>query len=287
MKPETKTHVTTRTEFVEADGIRFAYRRFGEDGGIPLIFLQHFRGGLDHWDPLVTDGLAAGRPVILFDNAGVASSSGETPDTIEAMGDHAAAFIEAIGLTQLDVLGFSIGGCVAQALTLRHPDRVRRLVLVGTTPRAGQLEDRHPDVSEVAGHPVPTIEDFLFLFFEPSATSQRAGRAFWERRHKSTVDVDPPSSPQAALAQRTPLTEWAGVRGERFRDLASIQQPTLVVNGHHDIMLPTINFYILSQHIPAAQLTVYPDSGHGSLFQYPRLFVDEVSRLLDADPPFT
>jgi pimeloyl-ACP methyl ester carboxylesterase len=217
----------------------------------------------------------------------VASSSGETPDTIEAMGEHAAAFIEAMRLTQLDVLGFSIGGCVAQALTLRHPDLVRRLVLVGTTPRAGQLEDRHPDVSKMAGNPVPMIEDFLFLFFEPSDTSQRAGRAFWERRHQRTVDVDPASSLQTSLAQRAALTEWAGLRGERFGDLKSIQQPTLVVNGDHDIMLPTINSYILSQHIPAAQLVVYPDSGHGSLFQYPRLFVDEVSRFLDADPAFT
>ena len=287
MKTETKTHLTAPTEFVEAEGIRFAHRRFGENSGTPLLFFQHFRGGLDHWDPLVTDGLAGGCPVILFDNAGVASSSGETPDTIEAMGDHAAAFIEAIGLSRIDVLGFSIGGCVAQALTLRHPDLVRRLVLVGTTPRAGQLEDRHPAVSEVAGHPDPTIEDFLFLFFEQSETSQRAGRAFWERRHQRTLDVDPPSSPQTAIAQRAALTEWADPRGERFGDLQFIRQPTLVVNGDHDIMLPTINSYILSQHIPAAQLVIYPDSGHGSLFQYPRLFVDEVSRFLDADPAFT
>ena len=287
MRTETTTHVTAPTKFVEANGIRYAYRLFGNDSGIPLIFLQHFRGGLDHWDPLVTDGLAAGRPVILFDNAGVASSSGQTPDRIEAMGEHAAVFIEAAGLKQVDVLGFSIGGCVAQALTLQQPDLVRRIVLVGTTPRAGQLEDRHPDVSQVAGHPVPTIEDFLFLFFEPSNTSQRAGRAFWERRHEQTVDVDPPSSPQTAAAQRAALTEWAGLRGERFRDLESIQQPTLVVNGDHDIMLPTINSYILSQHIPAAQLVVYPDSGHGSLFQYPTLFVAEVSRFLDANPAFT
>jgi pimeloyl-ACP methyl ester carboxylesterase len=281
------SHLTAPTQFVEAEGIRFAYRRFGTTTGTPLVFLPHFRAGMDHWDPLVTDGLAERRPVVLFDNAGVAGSSGETPDTIEAMADHAAVFIGGLGLAQLDVLGHSIGGCVAQALTLRHPELVRRLLLVGTTPRAGETEGRHPDVARVAGNPMPTVEDFLFLFFEPSDTSQRAGKAFWERRHERTLDVDPPASAQTALAQRAALTTWGGQRGERFAELTSINQPTLVVNGNHDIMLPTINSYLLSQHIPDAQLIVYPDSGHGALFQYPALFVDHVSRFLDADPAFS
>src|SRR5260221_8969472 len=137
------THATAPTQFVEAAGIRFAYRRFGEEAGTPLVLLQHFRGGMDNWDPMVTDGLAAGRPVILFDNAGVAASTGETPETIEAMGDGAAAFVHGLGLGEVDVLGFSIGGCVAQALALRHAELVRRLVLVGTIPRGGDLQDRH------------------------------------------------------------------------------------------------------------------------------------------------
>lgn len=132
------THVTAPTRFIKANGIRYAYRRFGSESGTPLVFLQHFRGGLDNWDPLVTDGLAQGRPVILFNNAGVASSSGETPNTIEAMGDHVAAFVNALGLPQVDVLGFSIGGYVAQSFVLRHPNLVRRLVLAGTGPRNGE-----------------------------------------------------------------------------------------------------------------------------------------------------
>ena len=143
------THITAPTRFVETDGIRYAYRRFGSETGTPLIFLQHFRGGLDNWDPLVTDGLAQGRPVILFNNAGVASSSGETPDTIDAMGDHVAVFVKALGLSQVDVLGFSIGGYVAQSLVLRHPQLVRRLVLAGTAPRNGE-PSTNPRVREVA-----------------------------------------------------------------------------------------------------------------------------------------
>jgi len=130
------THQTAPTQFVDADGIRFAYRRFGKGGGVPLVFMQHFRGGMDHWDPAVTDGFAEHRPVILFDNAGVAASTGETPDTIDAMADHAADFIGALGLAQVDLLGFSIGGYIAQILALRRPELIRRLILAGTGPRA-------------------------------------------------------------------------------------------------------------------------------------------------------
>src|SRR6478752_599802 len=126
------SHLTVPTQFVTANGIRYAYRRFGAGTGAPAVFLQHFRGGMDHWDPAVTDGLAANRPVVLFNNTGVASSSGQTPDTVEAQADDAAVFIGALGLTHVDILGFSIGGYVAQALTLRHHDLVRRLVLAGT-----------------------------------------------------------------------------------------------------------------------------------------------------------
>ena len=273
------THLTAPTLFIQANAVRYAYRRFGSQTGTPLVFLQHFRGGLDNWDPLVTDGLAQGRTVILFNNAGVASSSGETPETIDEMSDHVAAFIEVLGLRQVDVLGFSIGGYVAQSVVLRHPQLVRRLVLVGTGPRNGE-PSTDPRIAEVATHPVPTLEDFLFLFFSPSATSQAAGRAFWERRHQRK-DADPPSSPQAMKAQLAALMEWRKPRGERYADLKTIQQPTLVVNGNDDIMVPTINSFTLAQHIPNAQLIVYPDSGHAAQFQYPRLFVTHTELFLD------
>jgi pimeloyl-ACP methyl ester carboxylesterase len=236
----------------------------------------------------VTDGLAANRTVILFNNAGVASSGGETPDTIEAMGDHVARFVKALNLPRVDVLGFSIGGYVAQAFTLRHSELVRRLVLVGTKPRGGDDEGRHPDVLKVAVEKeVSTLEDFSFLFFAPSDTSQAAGKAFWERRHQRTVEVDPPVSGQTTRAQVSAVADWQDARGERFADLQGITQPTLVVNGHRDIMVPTINSYHLAQHIPRAQLIVYPDSGHGALFQHSTLFVGDVSRFLDAELAFS
>lgn len=279
------THLTAPTQFVEAGGVRFAYRRFGQDTGVPLVFLQHFRGGMDHWDPAVTDGFAATRPVILFDNAGVAASSGETPSTVEEMADHAADFVGALGLSVVDVLGFSIGGYEAQTLALRHPSIVRRLVLVGTRPRGGEPSQdakyaQYAAMTDSKTGDAP-LEAFLYLFFRPSDTSQAVGKAFWKRRHQRKEDVDPPSSPQTMAAQRAAITAWAEVRGERYAELKNIKQPTLVVNGSNDVMVPTINSYILSQHIPWAQLIVYPDSGHGSLFQFSELFVAHAKMFLD------
>jgi pimeloyl-ACP methyl ester carboxylesterase len=287
-KPEetmTHTHVTAPTQYAEANGIRFAYRRFGQESGVPLLFMQHFRGGMDHWDPAVTDGFAGSRPVILFDNAGVAGSSGKTPDTIEAMADHAADFLQAIRLSEVDLLGFSIGGYVAQTLTLRNPRLIRRLMLVGTGPRGGE-PSTDPKYGEYAASTDPNtgesgLEAFLYLFFAPSETSQAAGRAFWERRHLRKADVDPPSSPQTMAAQSAAIIEWRQVPGERDAELKAIKQPTLVVNGNRDVMVPTINSFILSQHIPNAQLIVYPDSGHGSHFQFPELFVAHGRMFLD------
>jgi pimeloyl-ACP methyl ester carboxylesterase len=277
------THSSAPTEFVTVNGVRYAYRRFGAAKGTPVVFLQHFRGGLDNWDPTITDGLAGNRPVVLFNNAGVASSGGEPADTVEGMAAHAAHFIEALGFESVDILGFSLGGFVAQQLALDRPDFVRRVILAGTGPEGGEgMANFTPEVARAATRPEPTAESFLFLFFAPNETSQIAGKAFLARRYQRT-DQDVPSSAAAMEAQSAAIAAWGAVpqRG-RYARLEKIRQPVLVVNGHNDIMVPTINSFILQQHIPNATLILYPDSGHGALFQFPDLFVQHVATFLGA-----
>lgn len=265
--PMSHTYATAATQYVQVGATRYAYRRMGRDSGVPLIFLQNFRQGMDSTDPLLLDGFAEDRPVIIFDNAGVAGSSGETPDTIEAMADHVAAFVDALKLIQVDVLGFSIGGYTAIAFLLRHPQRVRRLLLVGTAPR-GQEPRTDPRVDQVAGRPVLGLEEYLFLLFSPSQAGQAAGHAMWQRqqpgweqRRQHGLDLDPPTSQQTANAQYAAILEWRQIKGERFAELRAIKQPTLIVNGSNDIMVPTINSWIMSQQIPTAQLIAIPMPG--------------------------
>jgi pimeloyl-ACP methyl ester carboxylesterase len=254
----THSHHTAPTQYVEAAGIRFAYRRFGKPGAAPLVLNMHFTGTIDHWDPLVTDGLAAGREVILFDNAGVAGTSGSVPATAEVMAANAAAFIKALGLTQVDVLGFSMGGFVAQALTEAEPDLVRRLVLVGTGPRGGEaMGSLTPEAQAVFGKTYAQPDDlWLGVFFTPSEQSQAAGRAFLQRP------------------------------ADGFGYLRAIPQPTLVINGTHDVIVYTVNSLLLAQNLPNAQLILYPDANHGAQYQYPDVFVADVTRFLDAATPF-
>jgi pimeloyl-ACP methyl ester carboxylesterase len=195
------THNTAPTQYVEANGIRYAYRRFGAGNRLPLVCLQHFRGGLDNWDRLVTDGLAQGRSVILFNNAGIASSGGVPADTIEGMARHVIAFVDALGLETIDLFGFSMGGFVAQNVVLDRPKLVRRLILAGTGPEGGEGMVGYPDLAtRHATQEVPTEENFLYLFFYPSDSSQAAGCAYWKRRHERE-DQDTPSSNAAMMAQ--------------------------------------------------------------------------------------
>jgi pimeloyl-ACP methyl ester carboxylesterase len=276
-------HQTAPTQFVEASGIRFAYRRFGKAGTMPLVFNMHFMGTMDHWDPAVTDGFAKDREVILFDNAGVSSSSGEVPETFAQMGANAIAFIKALGVKRVDVLGFSIGGLVAQEITLQAPDLVRRLILVGTGPRSGESMDTGtPEGKEIFGATYANPDDlWLSVHFTPSAVSQAAGRAFLRRFRLRSQDRDPEVTEKAALAQRAAIAKWGAKREHAWDYLKQIKQPTLVVNGSNDVIIYTINSYILQQNLPNAQLMIYPDSSHGSLYQYPELFVRHVSMFLD------
>lgn len=276
------THLTAATRFIEVDGDKFAYRRWGNSssGQPPLFFVQHFRGGMDHWDPLLTDGLSEGREVILYNGRGISSSSGTPRNRVEDMADDIALVIRALGLAQVDLLGFSIGGFQVQEVTLRHPQLVRKLLLLGTGLRGGDPK-MEPRVLEVAPNPVPTADDFLYLFFGRSEAAKRAGLAFWERRHLR-VDQDPPSSMAVAQAQAEAhaayLKPLAGANPYAF--LNALTQPTLVLNGVNDIMIPTINSWHLAQNIPNAQLLIYPDAGHGAQFQYPERFLKHAIQFL-------
>jgi pimeloyl-ACP methyl ester carboxylesterase len=278
------THQTAPTQYVEANGIRFAYRRFGKAGGVPLVFNQHYTGTMDHWDPAVTDGFAKEREVILFDNAGVSSSSGEVPASFEQMGANAVAFIKALGLPQVDVLGFSIGGFVAQEITLAAPQLVRRLILVGTGPRGGEgMAGGTPEGNRIFGAKYDEPDHlWLSVFFTPSPASQAAGRAFLKRFRLRTKERDPEVNDRVPLAQRAAIAKWAAPRERPYDYLKTIQQPTLVVNGSTDPIIYTVNSFILQQNLPNAQLIIYPDSAHGSHHQYPELFVRHVSMFLSA-----
>jgi pimeloyl-ACP methyl ester carboxylesterase len=283
------THQTAPTQFVEAAGVRFAYRRFGRSRGEPLVFNMHFTGTMDHWDPLVTDGLAAMREVILFDNAGISSTTGETPSSVEEMAANAAAFIKALGLAKVDVLGFSIGGMVAQALTVAEPGLVRRLVLVGTGPRGGEgMATLTPEAQAVFGATYANPDEvWLGAFFTTSKASQASGRAFLKRFRLRAEDRDPEISKQVAPAQLEALAKWGAPRAGALDYLREITQPTLVINGSNDVLVYTVNSFVLQQNLPNAQLILYPDSNHGSQYQYPTLFVADVARFLDAEVPFS
>jgi pimeloyl-ACP methyl ester carboxylesterase len=277
--------ITAPTQFIETRLETYAYRRFGGGAAPPLVFLQHFTGTLDNWDPAVTDALARGREVILFESAGVGRSTGEVPTTIPGMAAHLLAFADALGLTQVDLLGFSLGGMVAQQVALERPSLVRRMLLVGTAPEGGEdiMHLEKPELRRILEDPnLPGLQVLVKLFFSPSESSQAAGQAFVTRLAARTEDREPPSGPKVAQAQVAAFRAWERVDGERFGKLRRITQPCLVVNGVLDTMIPVRNSYMLGEHLPNAMLLTYPDAGHGSLFQFHDSFVRQATQFLDS-----
>jgi pimeloyl-ACP methyl ester carboxylesterase len=282
----TESLLTAPNRTVEAaNGVTYAYRRLGraQAGTPPLVLLQHFRGNLDNWDPALVDALAATREVILFDNTGVGGSTGTTPRTVTAMAHDALQFLEALELREVDVLGFSLGGFVAQELVLIRPRLVRRLVIAGTGPQGG--EEMHgfaDDVYVSATRDEPGADDLLALFFERSETSVAAGREFVQRIFVRTEGRDAATTLETRDAQLDAIHIWGIPDPSKLNRLAGITQPVLVANGDNDRMVPTHNSRLLADRLPDARLRIYPDAGHGFLFQYPAEFSAEVEAFLSA-----
>jgi pimeloyl-ACP methyl ester carboxylesterase len=272
------THQTAPTQFIEADGIRFAYRRFGKRGTIPLLFLGYFNSNMDGWDPNVTNSLAADHEAVLFDNAGVGASGGKTPNIVAEMTEPCVAFCRALGLKPIHVVGFSLGGMIAQQLALEHPQLVGRLILLGTGPRGGE------DMTFTELSPEEQADPVAFLlaaFFSPSEASQVAGHEYMKRLESRKNDLDLPVSRTSAVAQLAAIREWGTVPATgRYATLKSITQPTLIVHGNKDIVVTPINAFILAEHLPNAQLIMYPDANHAAYSQYAQNFLENARPFL-------
>ncbi|WP_440641348.1 alpha/beta fold hydrolase [Bradyrhizobium sp. PUT101] len=271
---------TAPTLYVEGSGIRFAYRQLGPSTGTPLVLLQHFSGNIDAWDPAVVNALAADRPVIAFDNAGVGRSTGQTPDNVAAMARDAVTFINLLGLSEVDLLGFSLGGCVAQQMAADNGRLVRKLILVGTAPKGG--EEHLLAVLQEAFSKTDTPDPRLPLFFTPSSASQSAGLAFLKRAKVRAEDRDTDNGSAVTDPQAKALITWCATPDPEHAMLRAIKQPALVVSGSSDTMLPAENAYTMFKAMSNAHLMLYPDSGHGALFQHHEAFVSHVRTFLDA-----
>lgn len=267
------------TLHVAVDDVPFVYRDLGPRAGVPVILLNHLGATLDNCDPRVVDGLAAKYRVIAFDNRGVGASGGQTPATVAAMARDAIAFIRAMGFDLVDLLGFSLGGFVAQEIALTEPALVRRLILTGTGPAGGQ------GIEKVTGLTVRAMikgaltfkDPKYYLFFTRTANGRRAATAFLERLKERTDDRDTSMAIRSFRAQLKAIHAWGT---QAPQDLAKITQPTFVANGDDDLMVPTANSVDLARRIPGAKLSIYEDAGHGGIFQHHRAFVTEALAFL-------
>lgn len=278
----TKFTLPMENDYVSVKEINYAYKKIGKEEGTPLIFLIHFRGTMENWDPAMLEPIAAERPVILFDNTGVGYTNGETPTTIEEMSEDTFQFITALGYEKVDLLGFSIGGMIAQILTIQHPDLIRKVILAGTS-AAGGISSTNPKLQDVMsredGDRETVINTFLFLFYPDTEKGKSLGVASLKRiLNQKTIE----STIQVRDAQLEAIAKWSNANHGRALDqLNKIKQPTLVINGDNDIMVPTENSIILSENIPDAQLIIYPEAGHGHLYQHPKRFAQHVNLFLN------
>ena len=284
-KPESATarsYIHTPTRTVDVNGSPFAYRQLGPDSGTPVVLLNHLGGNLDNWDPRVVDGLAAHHRVITFDNRGVGASEGSTPTTIAAMARDAVSFVRALGFDKVDLIGFSLGGFIAQVIAQQQPQLVRRIVLAGTGPAGGEGIDKVTSV---------TIKDMIragltfsdpkrYLFFTQTAHGKHAARDFLARLKERTDGRDAAISPLTFHAQLKAIHGWGRQQPD---DLSRIVAPVLVVNGDADRMVPSGNTVDLARRLPNSQLELYPDAGHGGAFQYHDAFVARVLHFLERD----
>jgi pimeloyl-ACP methyl ester carboxylesterase len=273
------TFESAATKSVDVNGTNFVYREIGKKSGIPVLFLHHLTAVLEDWDPRVVDGLAAKRHVILFDNRGVGGSGGSTPTTVEEMARDAVAFISALGFSKVDLLGFSLGGFVSQAIAQQQPGLVRKIILAGTGPAGGEgianvgavLQDAFGKAGAANKHPKH------LLFFTQTSNGQAAADEFLQRLKERTKDLDAAISNETVQAQLAAIQAWG--RGDAAK-LGAVQHPVLVVNGDDDVMVPSLNSFELARRLPNAQLSIFPDAGHGGIFQHHAAFVEQALAFL-------
>lgn len=265
---------------VTAQGVTYAYRELGPKGGIPVVFFVHLAGNLDNWDPRIIDAVARTRHVIAFDNRGVGASTGQVPDSVEAMADDAYTFIRALGFAEIDIFSFSLGGMVAQDLTVKHPELVRKLVLTGTGPRGGKDMDKVVAVTywDILRAALTRSDPKEFLFFNRNATGKAAGKAFISRLRERTEDRDTPIKTKAFQTQLKAIQKFGRSAPS---DLSSLTQPTLIANGDNDRMVPSVLSQDLHGRIRGSELVIYPDSGHGGVFQFHERFAPLVVEFLN------
>jgi pimeloyl-ACP methyl ester carboxylesterase len=272
-------HETAPTQFAQVGDVRVAYRRFGRRGALPLLLLSYFAANMDDWDPKITNGLAAQRDVIIFDYPGIGRSTGATPSTVAAMTKDFVGFCRALDLSSFDIFGFSLGGMIAQQLAFEYPNMPRRIMLLGTGPRGGEGMTFTELAVDELDDPVKLL---MNAFFTPSDASRAAGHAYLERLKLRVTDRDEPVSRQAATAQLDAIREWGAIPSQnRFAMLDQIRQPTLIVHGNKDVVVMPINAFLLAEHLPNAQLTMYPDASHGAQSQHAEVFLEHARLFLN------